>query len=275
MSKPIRQSDRHVDAVMAALSLLDCFLDAPQLTLKQLADKTGFTRNRVTRLTGTLVHRDYLLVTPSTGAFTPGPRLMSLGRVFEGNRSLVGLARPILQALALKTGESVSLYGREGLERVVLAREEGTQAIRFTVSEGQRMDLHTGASGKVLLAFAPPGVLEALLSGPGLVRRTARTIDEPRRLRDEIARVKQQGYAESMGERVEDARALAVPVFGSGGTLVAALGIAGPVSRFTAEIRDTYRLQLQEAAAVMGRQMGCRSDGPGDAGGPGGTVPEP
>jgi DNA-binding IclR family transcriptional regulator len=237
-----------VEAVLAALDVLDCFLEEPVLTLRQLSEKTGMTRNRVTRLAGTLSHRGYLLQERGAGGFTPGPRLMSLGQVFDRNRNLAGIARPVLQRLALATGESVTLYVREGLERVVLAREEGTHAIRFAVSEGQRMDLQTGASGKVLLAHAPEAVV-GTITGEG-----------SRRLKDELGRVRRRGYATSTGERVADAAAIAVPVFGAGG-VVGALGIAGPVSRFTEEVLATYRERILEAAEELSRLLGWRGGG--------------
>lgn len=264
MAKSTRQFDRHVESVLAALSVLDCFLDAPALTLKQLIEKTGFTRNRVMRLTGTLVHRHYLMADSAAGAFTPGPKLMSLAGAFESNRNLVSLARPMLQALSLKTGESVSLYGRSGLERIVLAREEGTHEIRFAVSEGQRMDLFTGASGKILLAYAPPAVLASLINGSGPLESTDKRLGDARKLEDEIDRVRRQGYAVSKGERIADAYAIAVPVFGPGQTLLAALGIAGPVSRFTQGARRTYLQALRDAADALSRLMGWRPGGSED-----------
>jgi DNA-binding IclR family transcriptional regulator len=252
----MKQADRHVESVLATLDILDCFLKDSSLTVKQLIDATGLTRNRVMRLTGTLVHKGYLSTDADTGAFHAGPRVFALSRVFERNRGIASLVRPILRGLALKTGESVSLYVRQGLERVVAAREEGTQAVRYTVTEGQHMDLHAGAGGKVLLAYSPEEVLEAALKHPHLPHRTPHTITNREKLLKELKRVRQQGYAVSIGERNPDACAIAVPLFDAASNLVGALGIAGPISRFTPPTRNAFAQLMLAAGLKISRQLG-------------------
>ena len=262
MKAPTKQSERHIEAVLAALKVLDCFLMAPVLTIKQIIDMTGYTRNRVMRLTGTLLHKDYLVKVKDTGAYTPGPKVLALGKVFERSNNLIQMARPILREMALMTGESTSLYVRDGLERVVLAREEGTQFIRYTVSEGERMDLHAGAGGKILLAYAPKEVLRALEEYEQLAMRTSKTITEFSKLKKELAKIRRQGFAISMGERVQDACAIAVPVFEADNQLVCALAIIGPVSRFTTANRKAYTGQLLTAANKLSKALGFEKADP-------------
>ncbi len=258
MTGPTKQSERHVEAVLAALDVLDCFLTEDSLSIKDLMDRTGFSRNRVMRLSGTLLYKGYLLQDSKSGAYLPGPKLMALGKAFERKQNVVALVRPILLSLALGTGESASLYVREGLERVVLARGEGTQAIRYTVTEGQRMELHAGAGGKVLLAYAPREVLDAVIKDSGLAKRTSRTISDPDILKRELKKVRKQGYAASQGERISDSCAIAAPVFDIEENLVGVLGIAGPESRFTAGMFEDYLKQLLDAAQKLSRQLGWR-----------------
>jgi DNA-binding IclR family transcriptional regulator len=260
MKNSTRQTDRHVDAVLAALDVLDCFLSVLSMTTKQLIDRTGFTRNRVMRLTGTLLHKGYLIHDEELGTYRPGPKIGLLNKEFEPRHGIALLARPILKQIAMKTGEFASMYIREGLERVVLVREEGTQAVRYTVAEGQRLELHTGASGKVLLAYAPKEVLEALLSSSSLVRRTPQTITDPAELQRELEKIRRQGFAESTGERVADAGAVATPVFDSKGDLVGTLSITGPVSRFTQETRKSYIKIASDAAIKLSEQLGWRRE---------------
>jgi DNA-binding IclR family transcriptional regulator len=260
MKNPTRQTDRHVEAVLAALDVLDCFLSTPSMTTKQLIDRTGFTRNRVMRLTGTLLHKGYLIQDEALGEYRPGPKIGLLNKGFEPRQGIALLARPILKQIAVKTGEFASMYVREGLERVILVREEGTQAVRYTVAEGQRLELYTGASGKVILAYAPKEVLETLLSSVSLVKRTQKTITDPAQLQRELERIRQQGYAESVGERVVDVGAVATPVFDSKGDLVGSLSITGPVSRFTPETRKVYIKIALAAAAKLSEQLGWRRE---------------
>lgn len=228
-----QQSQRHVEAVLAALDILDCFQDEAELSLKQIVELSGLTRNRALRLTGTLQAKGYLVRDTNTALFSLGPQLLVLGKAWERRLDLVALARPILRQLAQDTGESATLYIREDLERVVLAREEGTYDIRHTVLEGQRMALHAGAAGKVLLAFGTVEVLEGILAQETLPKLTANTIGDVVKLQKQIVHIRTQGYATSRAERDPDAASVAAPVFNADNKLVAALSIAGPVSRLT------------------------------------------
>ena len=258
MKGPTKQSKRHIESVLAALDVLDCFLTAPSLSTKQLIELTGFTRNRVMRLTGTLLHKGYLVQDSSAGTFSPGPKTLSLGNVFERNHNLVTLAKPVLRELSLRTGESVSLYIREGLERVVAARQEGSHVVRYTVTVGQRMDLHAGAGGKVLLAYAPKEVLDAIISGLATAKRTDQTITNPKKLLKELDDIRRRGYSISMGERVPDACAIAAPVFDGGNRLLCSMAVIGPVSRFTSKKRQSYQNHILEAARNLSRQLGWK-----------------
>jgi DNA-binding IclR family transcriptional regulator len=273
MKKPTRQTDRHVEAVLAALDVLECFLAKPGLTTMELLHATGFTRNRVMRLTGTLRHRGYLMADPATGVFSIGPKLFALGKVFERNRLMLSLVRPVLRDIALKTGESASLYVRDGFERVVLARADGTHAIRHAISEGQRMDLHAGAAGKVILAFSTVEMLDIVLARTGLPKRTDATITHRFRLLKELENVRNQGYAVSIGERAADVCALAAPVFEHGDELVGALCISGPISRFTPEVRKSHAALLLAAGRTLSRQLGwARRDNEGGSPPPGDAI---
>jgi DNA-binding IclR family transcriptional regulator len=255
MKKPTRQTDRHIESVLAALDVLESFLAKSGQTTMEIMQATRFTRNRVMRLTGTLVHKGYMMVDARTGVFSIGPKLFALGKVFERNRGILLMVRPVLRQISLKTGESASFYVRDGVERVVLAREEGTHAIRHTIAEGQRMDLHAGAAGKVILAYSSKDVFEAVLTRTGLPKHTPQTITDKDRLTAELEKARKQGYAVSVGERAADACAIAAPVFDQGRDLVGALTIAGPISRFTTGVRRTYADLLMAAAESLSRQL--------------------
>jgi DNA-binding IclR family transcriptional regulator len=256
MAHQVKQFDRHVEAVLAALDLMDCFLYQPIFTIKELVELTGMTRNRIMRLIGTLQHKDYLVEGSVAGTYTLGPKLLSLGRVFENGQNLVALSNPFLKALALKTGESASFYVCDGNERVVLARKEGTQAIRFNVTVGQRMELHIGAAGKLLLAYMPTKERKIILSNKRFERYAQKAIIDFKQFNKMLKDIRLQGYAISKGERNPDAFAIAVPVFEKKDNLIGALSIAGPISRFTPEIQETYLKELLKAARLMSAKFG-------------------
>jgi DNA-binding IclR family transcriptional regulator len=103
-----------------------------------------------------------------------------------------------------------------------------------------------------MLAFAGPEPADGALKA-----FTERTITAPAILARELAAVREQGWAEAVGEREPDLAALAAPVFGRGGELAAILGVQGPASRLPAATRRALRTPLLAAAAQLSRALGA------------------
>jgi len=258
MKKPPKETLRHVEAVLSALSLLVCFVFEPVLSVKQLIEMTGLTRNRVMRLCGTLEKRGYLIQDLEARNFSLGFQVMVLGKAFDKSNNLITIARPILKELAQNTGESASLYVLEGTHRLVLAREEGTQVIRYLVAEGQRLPIHAGASGKTLLAFSPEELTHKLINDKKLTRFTPRTITDPASLKAELAKIRSAGYAISQSERAADAASIAAPVFDHENCLIGAISIGGPVTRFNSANRPGYLEQVLKVAEKFSTRLGWK-----------------
>lgn len=256
MKHPTKQTSRHVKAVLSALAILDCFETEPTLSVKQIVDITGFTRNRVMRLSGTLEKRGYLTQHPDSKKFSLGLQTMVLGKAFERNNNYVSIVRPILRQLAKNTGESATLFVQNGSDRLVLVREEGTQDIRYLVAEGQRLALHAGAGGKVLLAFGPESIKRKILSNKRLPAVTPHTITDPKELEAELAKVRSTGHAFSEAEATLDAASIAAPVFNYENKLVGALSIAGPITRFTKIKQIDYLKQVLETSNTLSMRLG-------------------
>jgi DNA-binding IclR family transcriptional regulator len=210
------------------------------------------------RLCGTLEKQKYLIQDLETKRFSLGFQIMVLNKAFEKSFHLVTIARSILKKLAQNTGESASLYVREGINRLVLAREEGAQEIRYSVAEGQRLPLHAGAGGKVILAFSPEEVKRRIIGRKKLTHFTPHTIIDIRALEAELVKVRSNGYAFSQSERSFDAASIASPVFDHENRLVGAISIGGPVSRFTAIKQPDYLKQVLEAANELSMQLGWK-----------------
>lgn len=258
MKEPPKETLRHVDAVLSALGILDCFVREPTLSVKQLIEMTGLTRNRVMRLCGTLEKGGYLIQDCEARSFSLGFQILVLGKAFDKRNNLATIVRPILKELAQNTGESASLYVLEGTNRLVLAREEGTQVIRYSVDEGQRLPIHAGASGKTILAFSPEEVTRRLINNKPLTRLTPYTVTDRTVLKAELVKIRSDGYAFSQSERAIDAAAIAAPVFDHENRLVGAISLGGPVTRFTANNRPGFLEQVLKASVKFSMRLGWK-----------------
>ena len=143
--KPVKEADRQIDTVAKALCLLDCFTaEEPELSLKQLSEKTGLYKSRIIRLCGTLAANGYVIRT-TAGTYKLGPKLMILGKVYERANPLTAVARPIMKDLSALTGNRPSL----GESVQVEARDTVTLApelVRMTLNMAMT---HTDAGRSV------------------------------------------------------------------------------------------------------------------------------
>jgi IclR family acetate operon transcriptional repressor len=163
-------------------------------------------------------------------------------------------ARPWLTWLVDETGETATLSVPGGGEAITVDFVPSSSSVVSMARVGRPSVAHATAAGKVMLAFGSP-------DGPAaeLVAFTERTITDPTALAAELEAVRASGIAEAVGEREPDLNALAAPVIGRGGELVAILGLQGPATRLPANTRRALRAPLRKAADELGRSLG----GPG------------
>ncbi len=253
--KTTKESERQVETVTKALNIMECFTaDEPELSLKQISEKTGLYKSRILRLCGTLVAQGFLIRIPRA-SYKLGPKLMILGKIYERTNPLMAVARPILRELASLTGESTKLFVIEGTKRLCLVREKGPSPLRYAINEGETLELYAGASGKVLLAYASEEFRNEVLS-KNLKRITPSTIVERDRLEKEFETIRKQGFAFSKGELVSEVAGMAAPVFDHTNTVCAALTVAGPIQRFSDEHCSEMSKNLLTSARKLSQLLG-------------------
>jgi IclR family KDG regulon transcriptional repressor len=210
--------------LIRAAAILDSFtVERPELGVRDLARRLGLSPATAGRLLATLHSAGILRQNEATRAYALGVKVLSWASVFSSTLDVRSKARPVLEQLHRQTRESVSLYIRDGVERVCVERIESLQQIRVVVRVGERMQLYAGASGKVLLAFLPREQRKKLLAELDLVRLTENTLCDRKRLERDLLEILERGYAISLGERVSGAASVAAPIFDVSGSVVASL----------------------------------------------------
>jgi DNA-binding IclR family transcriptional regulator len=191
------------------------------------------------------------------GRFRLGPRLLIGTEANVTSEELIRVADPVLRLLADETGETAMIVRRIGLSAVCLHQVESRSPLRVALEPGAMLPLHAGAASKVLLAWAPPEIVDEVVAR-GLQPLTPRTIPTDD-LRAALAEIVDTGIARSEGELVSGSVAMAVPVFREDG-IVGAIGVIGPAERCGVAWRDRVARALPEAAAsVMASLGGGRS----------------
>lgn len=246
-----------VDSLATALRILDYFtIREPELSLRELSEKSGLYKSRIHRLCGTLVALGFLTRMPSS-SYRLGPKLMTLGKIYENTNTLVTISRSIMKQLADVTGESVALFHLDGETSFCLAREYGSSSLVFSIQEGDNMDLHASAVGRILLSFGPEELPEKILSRPKLEKFTSKTITNPKKLAEELSIVKKTGYAINRGEQELEVAAIAAPIFNYERKVESALAIVGPVQRFSVDREADIVENLLEATRRISELLGA------------------
>jgi len=184
------------------------------------------------------------------GLYSSGARLAELAANLGNAEDVVPRAMPLLRAAAAGSGESALLMVAQRHESVCLASVESEQFLRVVFPVGWRGPLYRGATGRVLLAYQPPEVIEAVIAR-GRREPAARRLADSAELLRSLARIRRQGHCVSHGERQEGWTSVAAPVLGPRRVVVAAVSIYGPSPRFErAALQEHTRRVLACAANI-------------------------
>ena len=235
----------NVRAVERALSILDCFTSGKtSFSLTELARELDLSLSTTLRILGTLEHHDYISRSPEDGRYYLGFRLAHIGNIALANMDVCRLSQPSLRKLRDQFGESAGVYLRRGDTRVCVTRLDGTQPLRCVLMIGNTLPLTRGAAGRVLLAHMPEQDIDRLLK------------QDPFTSREELARVREAGYARSLGERDPGVESVAAPIYNAEGTAFAAVFVTGPKGRFSDELTGELIEAVKQAGREISIQMG-------------------
>ena len=245
-----------LSSVTTAIRLLKAFSeDEEEIGVSALAQKLGVAKSTVHRLAVTLVSEGLLEQNPENERYRLGIGLFGLGTLVRRRMNLSAEARPFLFDLREKTGETLLLGVPAETEVMYVYNLESNQALRMRSDIGVRRPGYCTAVGRAVFAFAPEKTIERLLAGP-LRKRTDKTVANAKELRAIFAEVRKRGYAIEDEESEPGIRCIAAPVRGADGTVVGAVGIAGPSQRLSLEGLEALAPALLEAVAAISHRLG-------------------
>lgn len=239
-----------VRAVERALDILICFTTDTDLGLTEISSKIGLHKSTVHRLLTTLEEKGFITRNPATEKYRLGMRIWELAANQSQEDDPAHILLPEMERLRDQLEETVSLYLRDGKERIRIQAVQSNQAIRRVAPVGMRAPLSVGASSKVLLAFAKEEVRAELMN----VLEWG-SEEEKRHYVSQLLEIQATGYATSFEEREPGAAAVSVPIFDRSHHLAAALSVSGPVSRLSMEKMQELAPMISEAAVRMGKML--------------------
>jgi DNA-binding IclR family transcriptional regulator len=244
-------SDARIQSVARAKALLDAMSSGEWVTLRLLAERTGLAKTTAFNLVTALVDVGLTERDAKAGAYRLSMQHLIYGKAVERRLDIASLIRPHLIRLCAATRETVNLALPGPTDAMIVESFEGTQSLRVSSYAGTRAAYHSTACGRALLAHQPESFRRLIYSLGNLVPATSLTITEPETLEGILDRCRTRGWATEFEENEVGGACVAAPIFDQNGSVVAAVSIAGPSSRYDPEtIERLGKLLVTSLAAV-------------------------
>ncbi len=236
---------RSVTAIERAVDVLFLFArSSSTLGVTEISKELDISKAVVHRILTSLCERNLLTADPQSRRYSLGPSVLELAAAYRNQLDVRSLAHDQMQRLSDETDETATLSILHDNRRVYVAQITPPREVKMTVPIGGSFPLHAGASSKAFLAWLGESAIDRYLAENPLDALTDGTIVAVDELRVELERIRQQGFAVSLGERQHDAGSVAAPILDHNNQPVAVISVSGPIERFRAKI-------ARAAAAVV------------------------
>jgi IclR family acetate operon transcriptional repressor len=243
-----------VGVLSKVLQVLEALDAAPAgLQLRQVAHNTGINKSTAYRFLAHLESEGYLF-RDDDGAYIVAPKLARLGAGMAYHATLRHCARPVMQRLWSMTTETVNLGVLDGLTVLYLDVMESTHSFRMVSEIGMRRPLYCTSLGKSMLAFVEDR--DSALQSMRLERVGPHTITSQARLRRELAKIAQQGFAVDDEEAGLGSRCVGAPIFDQSGKVTAAISVSGPITRINRDRLMVFARAVREGALSVSAKLG-------------------
>ncbi len=252
--------DNSSTAVERALAILEAISErAGGLTNSELSRKLAIPKSSASYILRALEGRGYLRRERNTGRYRLGLKVLSLSRGVLSGLDIRELALPVLRQLVERSSLTAHLAILDHGDAVYIERVEAPGFIKMNTWVGRRMPIYSTSVGKALVAYLPENEVKALLKERGMQKRTPRTITVCARFLQELARVREQGYAVDDEENSLGVRCVAAPVFDRQGQVTASLGVSGTTGQIDLVHLPKVAELVKEAARKVSQQLGYQT----------------
>jgi DNA-binding IclR family transcriptional regulator len=230
------------------------------LSLAEIAKRSGLPRPTAHRMLSALREIGFIEQDARSGNYSLGIGLFELGSLALSNMDLLREAKPFMDRISRLAGESAHLGVFNGYEVIVVEREEPTERHARGLQPSEASPAYCTGVGKATLAFQRPEIIERVITG-GLKAYTNHTITAPDILRQELATIRERGYALDDCEHEIWVRCVAAPIRNASGHVFAALSVTGGADRMTDKKLSDLAPLVMQTADTISRQIGFQPRG--------------
>lgn len=235
-----------------AMSVLDLVASKGRpVRLVEVQDEAEYPKATLYRLLQSLVKEGLLTFSPERQTYALGLRLVRLAHSAWSQSSLGPVARPVIEALAAKVGETVHLAQLDQGQVLYVDKRNALRPIEMFSQAGKVGPAYCTGVGKAMLAFLGEAELEAALKRQAFYQHTRSTLMGTEALRAELAAIRAAGVAYDREEHEAGIICIAVPILTRAGRVIGGLSVTSSVQRHSLEALEVFREPLIEAAAMI------------------------
>ena len=247
-----------VPAIHRTLDIIETLIEQRALTVSDISRQFKIPKSSTYAILQTLKSRGYVEKDAEDRYFLSF-RLFSLGATLVDNLDVRTEIHPLLEELTKKAGITAHVAILDAGYAVYIDKVEVMDALRLTTWVGMRMPLHSTAMGKALLAFLPEKEIDRILAEHPLKRFTPRTITDPALLKEQLAKVRSQGFASANEENELDVRSVAAPIFNGAQEVVAAVNLGASTLQIHGKDIPMLSAMVSAYAMKMSARLGYRA----------------
>jgi IclR family pca regulon transcriptional regulator len=219
----------------------------PEMTLSEVSAQTALSPAVVRRCLKTLVELGY--IGQHGRKFLLRPQVLTIGSAFLASMQIEQVVLPPLQHVRDQTGDSASLVVMAGSDILYVAHVSTDRRFRLAANVGTRFPFHATSLGKAMVAHLGEAEREVLLDAAPFQRFTERTVTDRAAMAARLATVAERGYDSALDELDYGIVSVAVPLFGQGGRVIAAINCSTSTTRISQDELVRTRLPLLRGAA--------------------------
>ena len=256
-ARDMRDTDPlQVRALTRGLCILGLFdVDHREWSIDEMAEQTGMVRMTVYRMVRTLESMAFLVRDPSTNRYRLGPATLAMSYVAQDHSGFIQAARPFLEELLNRTGESVTLAIEVDGYPVCVDIINTTRPFRRMTAPGRILDDLASVHGKIFAAYKPPEQREAILARPRRPRTPYTPTDHAAILK-ELEQVAREGVAYDREGAYLGICAVGAPVYDQFGKVTATISVVVPTGRFGPVECENCTRAVKEVAAAFSAYLG-------------------
>ncbi|MFZ3577968.1 IclR family transcriptional regulator [Virgibacillus sp. DJP39] len=250
-------------SVIKALKLLDLFTEEIQeFSLREIAMRSDLPKPTAYRLLTSLVECGFLQKTRDNeqgSSYRLGLKLLELGNLVSNQLEIREIALPYMGDLAQDINEVIHIVVANQNEATYIEKVDSTRAIRLYTRIGKSSPFYIGSGPKLLLAFMEKDRQERIIGQDELYTMEDHRIIDKVVLKKELKRIKQEGYAYSIGEQDLETTGISYPLYDYSGKVIAALTVSGLSSHFEGENLQVIRQKTQITAEKISEKLGYQA----------------